>query len=327
MKIGMFLPTFRDWADVPSLRELVAVCDSNGLDSVWIPDRVAFPIGEGEGSQVRDLSTWMKESTRKTDYWGEHGGGYRSDQKVGECFRDVYVAAGLIAGMSDRLYIGTSIALVPQRNPVTTARAIATLDELSHGRFIWGVGMGHVPGEYAALNLAYDERQAMFEEWLDCIIALWTQDPVDFHGTYWNFDDLRMLLPMFSRPHPPILIGGNGKRALRLSARLGAGWIPANLRPEELAVGLQYLKGQWKEHGHDDRPTIVAIARFRMSAVSMKPDPNSRPIYTPDELASVLAEFEAVGCDTVVAHVPTRDLKTMCQQVVLLTKATKLISS
>lgn len=320
MKIGLFLPTFRDWGDLPALRRLVTLCDERGLDSVWLPDRVAFPVGPEEASEVRPMSTWLKNE-RTEDHWGQHGGGYRADEKVGEAFKDVYVMAGAVAVMTDRLEIGTSIALVPHRNPIATARAIASLDQITGGRFRWGVGSGHVQGEYEALNLDYAERHDMLDEWLDCMVALWTQDPADFHGRYWDFEDLRMLLPPVTRPHPPILIGGNSKRALRLSARLGGGWVPAYLRPDELAVGMEYLREQMQAAGREGDPTVTLLSRFRLSKQELPPKPNSRPLYTPESLAEFIGELEAVGCESMVAHVPTRNLETMEEQVELLAQA------
>lgn len=320
MKIGLFLPTFREWADLPALRRLVEFCDARGLDSVWLPDRVAFPVGDDDAAQVRRMSTWLK-SDRSEEHWGQHGGGYRADQKVGEAFRDVYVMAGLIAGMSDRLEIGTSVALVPHRNPIATARTIATLDNLTGGRFRWGVGTGHVKGEYQALNLDYDSRHAMLDEWLACMVALWTEDPADFRGEHWHFERVRMLLPPITRPHPRVLIGGNGKRALRVSARMGGGWVPAYLRPDELTVGMDFLRAEMDAAGRPGEPTVALLSRFRLSEREEPARPNSRPVYTPDALAELLIELQAVGCESMVAHVPTRDLQTMEEQVELLVQA------
>lgn len=321
MKLGLFLPTFRDWADLPAIRALVAHCDERALDSVFLPDRVAFPAGDEDAAQVRRMSTWLKQGDRTEDHWGQHGGGYRADQKVGEAFRDVYVMAGLVAGMSERLEIGTSIALVPHRNPIATARTVATLDNVTGGRFRWGVGTGHVKGEYEALNLDYDRRHALLDEWLACMIALWTQDPARFEGETWRFEDLRMLLPETTRPHPPVLIGGNGKRALRVSARTGGGWVPAYLRPDELAVGIDFLRAEMEAAGSPGEPRVTLLSRFRLSGEHVEAGPNSRPVYTPETLAALISELHEVGCQELVAHVPTRNLETMREQVDLLVQA------
>lgn len=322
LNTGLFLPTFRHWCDIDALQILLTRCEERGLDSVWLPDRIAFPVGDDDSARVRKMSTWLKDTSRTEDHWGQHGGGYRADEKVGEAFRDVYVMAGLVAGLSRRLRIGTSVALVPHRNPITSARTIATLDHLTDGRLSWGVGTGHVRGEYDALGLDYAERHAMLDEWLECIAALWTQDPAQFHGAHHDFADLRMLMPPVVSPRPPVMIGGNGKRALRTAARFGGGWVPAYLRPEELAVGMDYLREQMTAAGVPDEPNVALLSRFRLAEQSTTDaGATTRPVYTPNEFAEIIGQFDAVGCGTVIAHVPTRDLDTMLEQVDLLAAA------
>lgn len=323
MKLGLFLPTFRHWLDIPALRELVTLCEDRGLDSVWLPDRMAFPAGQDDSALVRPMSTWLK-SDLEENHWGQHGGGYRADERVGEWFRDVYVMAGAIAGMTAKLEIGTSIALVPHRNPFVTARSIATLDQLTGGRFRWGVGTGHVKGEYELLRADYADRHDMLAEWLDCMVALWTQDPAEFHGRFWDFDAVRMLLEPTTKPHPPILIGGNGKRALRLAARLGGGWVPAYLRPDELRTGVDFIREEMAQSGLVGDPTPVLLSRFRMVGSPQETPPNSRPLYTVDMLAQLLQEFAEAGCESLVAHVPTKDASVMKDQIELLAEAASL---
>jgi alkanesulfonate monooxygenase SsuD/methylene tetrahydromethanopterin reductase-like flavin-dependent oxidoreductase (luciferase family) len=209
---------------------------------------------------------------------------------------------------------------------VATARTVATLDELTGGRFRWGVGTGHVKGEYDVLGLDYERRQDLLAEWLDCMVALWTADPATFAGPNWQVSDLRMLLPRASDPHPPILIGGNGKRALRLSARLGGGWIPAYLRPDEVATGVEFLRDQMAAEGRSGEPTTVLLSRFRLSPTENARPQNSRPVYTPDVLAEQIDAFAAAGCETLVAHVPTRSLAVMGEQVELLAEASAVVA-
>ncbi|TAK35932.1 MAG: TIGR03619 family F420-dependent LLM class oxidoreductase [Chloroflexota bacterium] len=318
MKFGMLLPSFRHWFELEAARDLVTFCEEKGLDSVWLPDRVIFPAdGNEERMLVRPMSTWLKDS-QEIQHWGQHGGGYRASENVGECFRDVYVMAGMIAGWTNRMQIGTSVSVVPSRNPIVTARTIATLDRLTNGRFLLGTGSGHILGEFESLNMSFEERHDMLEEWLRCMIALWTQEPASFHGKYYNFDQMRMLIKPVSKPYPPLLMGGQSKRFLRLGAKIGQGWVPAYLKPSELERGIDYMREEMRKEGRTDDPLVTMLLRFRLSETPQEAPPNSRPVYTPAQLAALIPPYEEVGCNTIIAHVPTRDLETMKYHVRLL---------
>jgi probable F420-dependent oxidoreductase len=154
-----------------------------------------------------------------------------------------------VAGMSRTLRLISSVMILPYRNPVVTAKMLATIDVLSRGRVTVGVGVGWLREEFEALGAPdFDRRGGVSDEYLRIFKALWTQDPASYHGEFYRFDSVRCLPHPVQKPHPPIWVGGHSKAALRRVARLGDGWHPVGanpavpLRPPELRALLDELR-------------------------------------------------------------------------------------
>ena len=148
--------------------------------------------------------------------------------------------------------------ILPYRNPVATAKTLATIDVLSRGRVTVGVGVGWLREEFEALGAAdFDRRGAVSDEYLRIFKALWTESPASFAGEFYRFDDVRCLPRPVQKPHPPIWIGGHSKAALRRVARLGDGWHPVGanpavpLTPAELRRDLDELYRLTEAEGRD----------------------------------------------------------------------------
>ena len=153
-----------------------------------------------------------------------------------------------IAGKTRALRLISSVMILPHRNPVVTAKMLATIDVLSKGRVTVGVGVGWLREEFEALGAAsFDRRGAVSDEYLRIFKILWTQDPASFRGEFYRFESLRCLPHPVQKPHPPIWVGGHSKLALRRVARFGDGWHPVGanpavpLRPAELRASLDEL--------------------------------------------------------------------------------------
>jgi probable F420-dependent oxidoreductase len=154
-----------------------------------------------------------------------------------------------VAGKSRRLRLISSVMILPHRNPVVTAKMLATIDVLSGGRVTVGVGVGWLREEFQALGAPdFDRRGAVSDEYLRIFKTLWTQDPASFRGEFYSFEALRCLPHPTQKPHPPIWVGGHSKVALRRVARLGDGWHPVGatpavpLRPPEMRASLDELR-------------------------------------------------------------------------------------
>lgn len=148
--------------------------------------------------------------------WLEEGGGHQT--------LDPFVALGAVAAVTERLRLVTYLSVLPYRNPFLTAKAAATLDILSRGRFVLGVGTGYLKGEFHALGVDFDERNTLFDEAIEAMRLHWSGEPFSFEGTHFNARDL------LARPKPsgpiPIWLGGNARLTRRRVAEKAQGWMP-----------------------------------------------------------------------------------------------------
>ena len=175
-----------------------------------------------------------------------------------------------LAGQTSRIGLGTSVMIVPHRNPLVAAKSIATLDVLSGGRVILGVGVGWLREEFEVLDLPpFDERGAVTDEYLRAFIELWTSDNPSFHGKYVQFDDISFLPKPVQKPHPPIWIGGESRPAIRRAAQLGNGWHPLGVNSLSPLSTVEQLQGRcsvWLP-----RPNVLAAIRPKSRSDSASP--------------------------------------------------------
>src|SRR5688572_14269275 len=139
---------------------------------------------------------------------------------------DPFVALGYAAARTETLRLIPNIVVLPYRNPLLVAKAAATLDVLSGGRFTLAVGAGYLKGEFAAVGVDHAERNALFDEALAVLVAVWTGDDVSFEGRHFSARGVTSHPRPISQPHPPIWIGGNSARARQRVADHGDGWCP-----------------------------------------------------------------------------------------------------
>jgi len=158
----------------------------------------------------------------------------------------------------EKLRLVTSVLVLPYRNPVLTAKMVASLDVLSGGRVTLGVGVGWLKEEFEALDSPeFDRRGAVTDEWITIFKQLWSQSPASFTGQFYAYDDIRAEPFPLQKPHPPIWVGGHSKAALRRTARHGDGWHPVGaiaaspLPPQEMRAHLDTLKRMTEAEGRD----------------------------------------------------------------------------
>jgi probable F420-dependent oxidoreductase len=203
MKFGVCLPTFRYGAEpsVDHLGRVIEAAESSGFDSVWAGDHVLVP----------------------------------SEAKRMRFFADPLVTLAFVAGQSRTLRLGTSVVIAPLRNPLVLAKQAATLDFMSQGRLILGLGAGWLQREFEYLGVPFNERGRRFDETLRILRAAWSGVPVQYAGRFYQFDDA-VLEPQPVQPGgPPLWIGGTSDRALRRAATLGDGWHADDMQPSQVA--------------------------------------------------------------------------------------------
>jgi probable F420-dependent oxidoreductase len=185
---------------------------------------------------------------------------------------DPFVALGYAAARTTTLRLIPNIVVLPYRNPFVVAKAAATLDVLSDGRFTLAVGAGYLKGEFAALGVDHAERNELFDEALDVLVSIWTGDDVSVEGRHFSARGVTAHPRPVSKPHPPIWIGGNGSRARQRVANRGDGWCPFPAppdlartartvpldTPERLAEAIDDLRARLDDAGRD--PATVDIA-------------------------------------------------------------------
>jgi probable F420-dependent oxidoreductase len=214
---------------------------------------------------------------------------------------DPFVAMSFIAAQTSRIGVGVSVLIMPYRNPIATAKALATLDRMSGGRVTIGVGAGWNEAESAALGVTFGERGARTNEYLRLWQACWAPGKVSFAGKFFSFADMHVNPKPMRQPHPPIWVGGTSDAALRRAARFAAVWQPTPLPISQLVERQAALRKACDEVGRAPIPTRMSF-RVEFSTITGNAPPagKERPAGhgTPAEVAGDLLRYrEAAGLD------------------------------
>jgi probable F420-dependent oxidoreductase len=167
-----------------------------------------------------------------------------------------------LAAHTTTVRLGTAMVLLPQRNPVYTAKEVSTLDWLSNGRVDFGVGVGWLEEEFNAVNVPWPRRGKRTDEYLEVLRALWCDDPSSFHGEFYQLDPCAMFPKPVQLPHPPIHIGGESDAALARVTRAGQGWHTFNRRPDQLAEPLGKLDGLLAEQDRSRSDVTITVCPY-----------------------------------------------------------------
>jgi probable F420-dependent oxidoreductase len=240
MKIGVFLPVSGRAASRATLMQAAQEAEALGYDSVWAADRLVMP--------------WKIETAYP--YSKESGFIVPPDRP----FFDTMTCLYFLAGCTEKIALGMSVMVLPYRHPLHWARIATTIDQLSTGRLILGVGVGWMKEEFAAMNVPFKERGRIADEQLRLLKHLWSDDHVTFHGRYYNIDDIAFNPKAFQRPSVPIWVGGEGEAAQKRAGFFGDAWFPYFVRmtPAELSARFENVRMQAKNAGRD--PSDVKLA-------------------------------------------------------------------
>jgi probable F420-dependent oxidoreductase len=246
IQFGFGLPTRGRLSSPENLVKLAKHAEDLGFDFISVSDHVVIPRAIG--------SRYPYSATG--EFAVDPSGAYLEQLTV----------LTYIAACSQRLRLLTSVMVVPQRPPVLTAKQLASLDVLSNGRLIFGVGAGWLREEFEALDAPwFDQRGRVTDEYLRAFKELWTNDEPTFDGDFASFHDIAFAPKPVQKPHPPIWVGGESNAALRRTARLGDAWYPIGSNPRhplgttsQLAAAIDRLRGFARQAGRD--PAEIDIA-------------------------------------------------------------------
>lgn len=208
MKLGLYGLIRGSGVDPETVARRARSAERAGFESVWVGDHIALPPDRG-GERLR---------------------------------LEVVTALSYVAGVTERIRLGFGVIVLPQRQPVLLAKQLATVDVLSGGRVLVGIGVGYVEPELQALGASLADRGARTDEYLAVLRALWTGQPVSFDGRFVSFPEVVQLPPPRQQPHPPIVVGGHSPAAMRRAVRAGHGWYGVYLGVDETADMLARLR-------------------------------------------------------------------------------------
>jgi probable F420-dependent oxidoreductase len=173
---------------------------------------------------------------------------------------DPLAVSAYVAGMTERARIGIAIVNLPFYAPIVLAKNLTSIDVLSGGRLDAGLGLGWSPDEFAAAGVPIAQRGARAEEFIACLRAIWTEEPVEFSGEFYTVPNSYVDPKPVQQPYPPILLGGSADTALRRAGRLASGWISASRFPAaELPAAVRTVRAAAREAGRDPESVRIAI--------------------------------------------------------------------
>ena len=242
MRIGVSLPNVGLDHGKEMVLPVAEAAERLGFDSVWAAHHVTLPY------------------ERVSRYPYGHSG-TEVAMSPGMQWLDPLVTLSMVAAVTDRVRLGTSVLVLPYRNPVNLAAEAAALDVLSDGRFVLGVGAGWMQEEFRALGIDPAERGARTDEHIEVLRTLWTQDPARFDGRFTSFDGLVLATTPRTDGGPPIWVGGNTAPALRRALRLGDGWHGFEVFPEDMPGIRAELDKAAQQVDRDPDGLVLSVVR------------------------------------------------------------------
>ena len=285
MKFGLSLSNNQGIEDVQDIVRLAVRAEALGLDSVWASDHV-FNV------------SYVLERIGNRPYY------------------DPLTILTYVAAKTERIALGTSVLVLPYHQPMRLAKTAATLDVMSGGRLLLGVGVGVIEQELNAMGSPYHERGAITDETIDILKRLWTEDEPSHQGKRYQFSGMKFSPKPVQKPHIPLLIGGVSQAAIRRAARVGNGWHPTAMPPEELSAAMDYLAAQAQAVGRSAADIPVSISLPLQGGRAGRYELGTEPA----EMVEKLRAFQQVGVDTVVVSPYTGEAQEMTRRLEMLAR-------
>jgi probable F420-dependent oxidoreductase len=230
---------FTDYSMAPS--ELARALEQRGFESLWAPEHSHIPTSR--------LSPFPNGGDLPKQYYD---------------VMDPFVTLSAAAAATKTLKIGTGVCLVQQRDPIQTAKLVASIDQVSGGRFLFGVGSGWNAEEMEDHGTPFKSRHKIARERIEAMKAIWTQDKAEYHGEFVNFDPMMAWPKPVQKPYPPVIVGGAFPYGARRAIRYGDGWVPHASRPEygDVSDFLPQFQQMAREASRD--PASLPVTMFRV---------------------------------------------------------------
>ena len=273
MKSGCSLSNNQGIEDVREVLDLATRAEKLGFDSVWASEHV-FNV------------SYVQERIGNRPYY------------------EPLTILSYVAATTNTIGLGTSVLVLPYHNPIRLAKTAATLDVVSGGRLTLGVGVGVIEEELAAMGSSFSERGAITDETITIMKELWTQEDPTYQGRFHSFSGMKFTPKPVQKPHIPIIIGGTSRAAVRRAAKMGDGWHPTALDPENLSQRSHYSGDRAQAEGRDPSEIAVSVSApmgeaGREGRYSLGADPA--------EILQKAQTYEGLGVDRLVISSNTRD--------------------
>lgn len=279
MKLGVFLPISGRATGPDTLMEAARSAEAQGFDALWSADRVVTP--------------WQI----KTSY--PYSENHEFIVPPDRPFLDSFSCLAFLAGCTEKIMLGISVLVLPYRHPLYWARVAASIERLSRGRLIMGVGVGWMEEEFAALGVPFKDRGRMTDEQLQIIEKLWTEEHISFNGQFYSFQNLAFYPKPIQQPGIPIWVGGEGRAAQRRAAQYGDAWFPyfVDITPQELRAEYEHVLRLAAEMGRD--PGQVRLTCCHQIEVTRQPVPQDEHHLrgTPEQLVEALKAYRDIGVE------------------------------
>ena len=250
--------------------ELARAVEERGFETLWFPEHTHIPVSR--------KSPWPGGAELPKEYWHTH---------------DLFVALAMAAGATTTLRVGSGICLVIERDPIVLAKEVATLDLLSAGRFLFGIGGGWNAEEMANHGTDFTRRWKVLRERVEAMKVIWRDDEAAYHGEFVNFDPIWSWPKPAQKPHPPIYLGGHGPKARQRVVRYCDGWLPIAIRAGALLEEIDALRKQASEAGRD--PRSIGISLYGVPA-----DADTLRSYAAAGVERGIFSLPSAGRDTVL---------------------------
>lgn len=300
MKFGFYLPNNGPTARPEPLAEIAKTGDKAGFDCMVVGDHIIVPKSI--------------DSPYPYTVGGEFPGG-----DSGEYLEQLTLLTYLSA-ITQEIKIVPSVMIVPYRNPVLTAKILATMDLLSNGRLVLGVGVGWMEEEFKVMHSQpFTERGKVTDEYLRIFKELWVSESPEFKGNYYEFSNIHFLPKPIQKPHPKIWVGGQSKAAIRRAVNLGDGWHPvgaipaAPLEPSQISAELEYLKtySESKQRNPADLDIAMKAPLYDANA----PGPRRKFAGKDEEILKDIEEYAELGVTHIIFDMRSTDLSETLERI------------